>query len=64
MDKYNKRDLKKFLIHFGGWIILLPILVAIIFGPLILSWHNNQWGWLLLYIPIVSLILAIRTYDI
>jgi hypothetical protein len=64
MDKYEKRKAKKFLLHFGGWLILFPLLVAIVFGPLILGLYLNHWQWLLLYIPITALGLAIRTYDV
>lgn len=36
---------------------------GLVFGPFVLGLHYNHWQWLLLYIPIVSLILAIKTYD-
>lgn len=61
MDKYDKRDLLTFLKHFGGWMVLLPILVLILFGPFTLSLCTNHWLYMLLYIPILSILFAIRT---
>ena len=57
------KTILNFLLHFAGWTIGLPILVCIVFAPLVLALHYNNGWYLLIYCPILGFGLALKTFD-